>query len=225
MRGFWLASVLTMAALLPTVGKAEPGQNQTPPPPVSAEYEAWQFNDEPIIVNGLIYYPTRRSRFFDGNVMMQVGVYRRVPVYADATLEPHSVIYLPIGRQTMRAYERAGDAGAVGTAGLLVPVPARDDATRPPAPGYAAPSTDVPRPAVTRIESIPRPPRGRDGIWIEFAGERWYSDGPASVFDEERFLQVGTYRGFPVYRDKNRGAEEIWVRTVAGGAVAPYAKR
>ena len=62
--------------------------------------QLWQFNDEPIMVNGLIYFPTRERRFFDGEIMSQVGVYRRVPVYADVTLEPHSVIYLPIGRST-----------------------------------------------------------------------------------------------------------------------------
>ena len=254
MKRFLTAGVLTLAVLLPKVGSAQAYQFKTPPPPVTAQYEAWQFSDEPIIVNGLIYYPTRETRFFDGEIMSQVGVYRRVPVYADVTLEPHSVIYLPVGRQMMRGYERRrdgelagttgsrmpafpveipspltsaaearelapealGSAAAVGTAGSFPPMPARESA--------AAAPTNVPRPPRTRIESIP-PPRDNDGVWVEYAGSRWYADGPATVFDDDRFVQIGLYRGFPVYRDKKRGAEEIWVRVVADGPVAPYAKR
>jgi hypothetical protein len=180
-----------------------------------------------------------------------------VPVYADVTLEPHSVIYLPVGRSMMRGYERrrdgelagttgsrmpafpveipspltaaaepreltpealaaGGSVAAVGTAGSVLPAPARESA--------AAAPTNVPRPSRTPIESIPRP-RDIDGVWVEYAGSRWYADGPATVFDDDRFVQIGVYRGFPVYRDKKRGAEEIWVRVVADGPVAPYAKR
>jgi hypothetical protein len=239
-----------LALLLPHSGSAQVYQFKTPPPPVSAQYEAWQFNDEPLIVNGLIYYPTRETRFFDGEIMAQVAVFRRVPVYADVTLEPHSVIYIPVGRQMMRGYERrregelAGTTGSrtpafpvdvlssaatpralrpdspaiVATAGSSIPAPARDSA----APGDHGP--DVPKPVRTHIESIPRP-QGNDGVWLEYAGTRWYADGSAAVFDPNRFVQIGIYRGFPVYRDKDRGPEEIWVRVVADGPVAPYSKR
>ena len=85
-------------------------------------------------------------------------------------------------------------------------------------------SGDIPKPARTHVESIPRP-RDNDGIWLEYGGSRWYADGPAAVFDAARFMQIGLYRGFPVYRDKDRGADEIWVRVVEDGPVAPYAKR
>src|SRR5262245_30353193 len=81
-------------------------QFRTPPPPVTAQYAEWQVNSEPIIVNSLVYYPTRETRFFDGEIMAQVGVYRSVPVYADVTLEAHSVIYVPVGRNLVRGYER-----------------------------------------------------------------------------------------------------------------------
>jgi len=248
-------AVLTLAVLLPHIGSAQVYQFRTPPPPVSAQYEAWQFNDEPILVNGLIYYPTRATRFFDGGIMSQVGVYRRVPVYADVTLEPHSVIYIPVGRQLMRGYERRREGELAGTTGSRTPAfpvevaspftaaprelrpddlaftvatsgsaePLAVRAVTPSGPEPAA-AKDVPKPARTHIESIPRP-RDNDGIWLEYAGARWYADGPSAVFDGNRFVQIGNYRGFPVYRDKNRGAEEIWVRVVADGPVAPYVKR
>jgi hypothetical protein len=251
MKGLLCVAVVTMALLLPNVGSAQVYQWKTPAPPVTAQYEAWQFNDEPIIVNGLIYYPTRETRFFDGEIMSQVGVYRRVPVYADVTLEPHSVIYLPIGRQMMRGYERRREGELAGTTGSRMPAfpvdvaspltttprDLRPEALGPigtvgaaiptPAPELAIETKEpanVPRPAPTRVESIPRP-RDNDGVWLEYAGTRWYSDGPAAVFDANRFIEIGNYRGFPVYRDKNRGADEIWVRVVPGGPVAPYAKR
>src|ERR1051325_2601398 len=109
--------VLSLPMLLSTTVTAQVYQWRTPPPPVSAQYAEWQFNSEPIIVNSVLYYPTRETRFFDGEIMSQVGVYRRVPVYADVTLEPHSVIYLPIGRQTMRGYERRREGELAGTTG------------------------------------------------------------------------------------------------------------
>jgi hypothetical protein len=248
MKHLFFGAVLTMAGLLPNIGSAQVYQTKTPTPPVSAQYELWQFNDEPIMVNGLIYFPTRERRFFDGEIMSQVGVYRRVPVYADVTLEPHSVIYLPIGRSTMRGYERRREGELAGTTGSRMsafPVDVASSITTEPreiTPGQLsaigtsgetpprftdAPSAEpasVPKPTPTHIESIPHP-RDNDGVWLEYAGSRWYSDGPAAVFDGDRFIEIGNYRGFPVYRDKTRGAEEIWVRVVADGPVAPYTKR
>lgn len=235
MRGSTVGAVLCMALLMPKVGNAQPT--------VTAQSADWQISSQPIVVDGLVYYPTRETRFFDKEIMTQTGVYLGVPVYADVTLEPYSVLYVPLSRMMMRGYERRRDGELAGTTGSRVPsfpVDIRTDAeseartfTIPgaagtggtlPAPGASVFTPDVPRVTRTRMESIPRP-RGNDGIWVEYAGERWYSDGPAVVFDAQRFHQIGVYRGFPVYRDAERGAEEIWVRVVADGPVAPYTKR
>jgi hypothetical protein len=71
----------------------------------------------------------------------------------------------------------------------------------------------------------PEPPAGAaQGVWIQYAGERWYHVGPAVAFDPERFVPTGEYRGFPVYRAKN-GGEEIYVPVVRDGGLTPYAKR
>jgi hypothetical protein len=228
--------VVTIILALPNVGRAQP--------PVTAATADWQVNNEPILVNGVVYHPTRETRFFDPRIMTQTGVYEFVPVYADVTLEPHSVVYVPISRMMMRGYERRRDGELAGTQGSRVPafpveiasgVPVTDDrmVTMPAAVATRGSLadlrplpmiSDIPRPERTGVESIPLP-RSNDGIWLEYAGQRWYADGPAVEYDDARFIQIGEYRGFPVYRDKARGAEEIWVRVDVNGPVAPYAKR
>jgi hypothetical protein len=121
MRACVFGLFLTVAVLLPKTGNAQVYQFRTPSPVLTATAADWQINSDPIVVSGLIYYPTRGFRFFDGQVMMQVGVVDRVPVYADSTLEPFSVIYVPIGRDRMREYERRRDAELAGTTGSRAP--------------------------------------------------------------------------------------------------------
>ena len=53
--------------------------------------------------------------------MMQQGVYQGVPIYADVTLQPFSVVYVPITRSTMRAYERKREGDLAGTTGSRTP--------------------------------------------------------------------------------------------------------
>jgi len=110
-----------VAVLLPTIGNAQVYQFRTPPPEVSASNASWQVNSEPIIFQGLIYYPTREYRIFDGQVMAQIGVYQGVPVYADTTLEPWSVAYVPVGRDRVRAWERPRERELAGTTGSRSP--------------------------------------------------------------------------------------------------------
>ena len=59
--------------------------------------------------------------------------------------------------------------------------------------------------AATR-SSRPVPPSGLrpDGVWLDFNGARWYSDGAAESFSPDRFEPMGEYHGFPVYRDKQQ---------------------
>jgi len=121
MRAFVFGLFLSVAVLLPKTGNAQVYQLRTPSPVVTASASDWQINSDPVVVNGLVYYPTRGFRFFDGQVMMQVGVVERVPVYADTTLEPFSIIYVPIGRDRMREYERRRDGELAGTTGSRPP--------------------------------------------------------------------------------------------------------
>jgi len=220
-----LFAFLVAAVLLPNFGNAQVFQTGTPAPPATAEYAEWQFSNEPMVFNGLIYYPTRQTRFFDSQTMMQTGVYRSVPVYADVTLQPHSVVFVPVGRGLMRAYEvnAVRDIGAfpqmrsperpAGTAGAAVPAPA------PMTSSSSDDLTNIPRP--TRMESLRRP-ESNDGVWLEYDGSRYYSRGKAVAFDPARFKQIGDYRGFAVFRTNGGSTDEIWVSIVKDGPVAPY---
>jgi hypothetical protein len=241
MRARWVVAVLFVAMLLPKSGKAQVYQVATPAPQVTATASPWQIDNQPISVQGIVYYPTAFVRPFDGNVMTQVGYFDRVPIYADKTLEPFSIVYVPVARG-MRSYERARVGEMAGTTGSQAPTlpvqPASAVATEQPVvggevvgtrgavvpvPTDRAPMTVMPRPTPTRVETVPRP-RATDGVWIRYDGAKWYSDGAAVPFVADRFVKIGTYQGFPVYRERGN-AQEIWVTVVEDGPVAPYVKR
>jgi len=260
MRACTLGLCLTAAVLFPKSGNAQVFSFRTPPPTVSAAGADWQINSDPIVVAGVVYYPTRGFRPFDGQVMAQVGIFDRVPVYADTTLETSSVIYVPIGGARMREYERRREGELAGTTGSRPPafpvVIATERAPFEPEPGTSgAPATigggvrtdtavaasgrsesvahgavstvgapDRSRTRRSSIESIARPDAA-NGVWLEFDGSRWYSDGPAASFSPDRFEPVGDYHGFAVYRDRTSRKNEIWISVVKDGPLAPYSKR
>ncbi len=55
--------------------------------------------------------------FFSGDQMVRTGYYNGVPLYADTTIEPYSVVLVPVGRGQMRPYERIRDGELAGTTG------------------------------------------------------------------------------------------------------------
>src|SRR4029450_4689596 len=101
------------------------------PPGVNAATADWQLNSEPIIVSSTLFQATRATRMFDGQVMVQVGVYQRVPVYADVTLEPNSVVYVPVARNQLRVYERRGDHDLAATTSRTPSFPVESSASAP----------------------------------------------------------------------------------------------
>ncbi|MCU1382607.1 MAG: hypothetical protein JWL71_1304 [Acidobacteria bacterium] len=246
MRGFRLAFVLTVAVLLPNMGNAQVFQFRTPPPDVTAAGALWEMNGDPIMVGGITYDATRAFRLFDGQVMVQTGLFAGVPVYSDATIEPYSELYVPLSSGRMRVYERRRERELAGTTGSHVPtfpvdspsVRARRDRIAITDEPVGTGGSDVPRTASEAASAItPAPARPRhtimtavpsgvpNGVWLEFNGRRWYSDGPAASFSADRFEPIGEYRGFPVYRDKTAGKDDIWVSVVEDGPLAPYRKQ
>ena len=237
MRAFMVSLAMFMAVLFPSVSNAQVYPLRTAPPEVTAAAVDWLINSEPVVVNSSVYLPTRAVRLFDGQVMVQVGVYQGVPVYADATLEPNSIIYVPVGGDRMRTYERRRDRELAGTTGSRTPsfpvespaaIPAEErivGTTGSIVPNVVGSSNAVtPRPHRTVVETIPRP-RATRGVWVDFAGARWYSAGTSASYSPDRFTKVGEYRGFPVYLETGSRKDEIWVQVVADGPVAPYSKR
>ncbi len=260
MRAILVGVVLTVAALVPTNGNAQAYNRPSPPPQVTAAGADWQIQGAPVFYAGNFYYPTGPSIFFDGNVMVRTAVYKGVPIYVDASVDPYGVVYVPIGGNVVRPYERrragelAGTVGnrppsfpierdvelsvassgtglmtpptgvtidpdvtpegerAIGTRGTIVPRTARGDGTITPA---------LARPAHTIVESIPQP-RTNSGIWLEFNGARYYSNGAAVPYAPDRFTPIGEHHGFPVYRNVRGSSNEIFVAVVKGGPLAPF---
>jgi hypothetical protein len=121
MRTIIAGTVVIVVGLGVSVGNAQVYQLPTPVPQVTAATAEWQLRAEPIFYSGDFYYPTGPSVFFDGNVMVRSGVYQGVPLYVDATLEPYSIVYVPVGRNVMRPYERPRAGSLTGTTGSRTP--------------------------------------------------------------------------------------------------------
>jgi hypothetical protein len=237
MRACVLSFIAIMAVLVPIVGTAQPYPLRTAPPEVTAATADWQLNSEPIIVSSTLFQPTRATRMFDGQVMVQVGVYQRIPVYADVTLEPDSIIYVPVSRNQLRVYERRRDHDLAATTGSRTPsFPVERPAVRSVeeravgtaggiVPAGVASGNAIPRPPRTVMETIQRPRSGSNGVWLDFVGIRWFSNGVATPYSANRFTKVGEYRGFPVYAETAGSKDTIWVQVVKNGPLAPYARR
>ena len=121
MRVCTLGVVLSVALLSPKAAHAQAYAFGSPLPEVTAGIAEWQTRSEPIIVNGLVYFPTPATRMFDPSVMVQTSVYQGVPIYTDVTIEPNSVVYVPLTRTNMRWYERKRQGYLAGTAGSRTP--------------------------------------------------------------------------------------------------------
>lgn len=199
---------------------------------------------DPIYFGGRFYYPSGPITFFDPNVMSRAGTYDGIAVYTNSVQEPGSIIYLPIGGTSLRPYERlrAGELG--GTTGSRTPsFPVQPPVNSPylsslggplmatvqsppgyqPAPTAAQPS--APQPQHVRIVMIPAP-TGDSGLWVEFGGTRWYHEGESVTLEGDSFDQIGSYKGFSVYRPKSGDDRTIFVQTQRdGNMLARYVKR
>ncbi len=105
----------------PFVGTAQVYSGYAPPPAVTAASASWQLSGQPIFHAGSFYYPAGATVFFDGRVMTRTGHYEGVPLYSDVTLEPFSIVYVPVGGARMRPYERRRDGELAGTVGSRTP--------------------------------------------------------------------------------------------------------
>lgn len=117
------------------------------PPIVTAENDAWYRSREPLIFAGEFYYPAGPTIFFNGNTMVRTGHYNGVPLYADTTIEPYSIVYVPIDRGLMQPYERVRRGDLAGTTGSRTPsFPVRNEPAPRDTPVAAASATSAPQP-------------------------------------------------------------------------------
>jgi hypothetical protein len=93
----------------------------TDPPLVTAAAESWFVLREPVQFAGELYYPAGAAVFFDGNTMVRSGHYNGVPLYTDTTVEPFSIVLVPISRGLLQPYERLRRGELAGTTGSRPP--------------------------------------------------------------------------------------------------------
>ena len=225
----------------------------TDPPLVTAANESWFQLREPIYFAGELYYRAGSAVFFDGNIMVRSGYYNGVPLYVDTTIEPYSIVLVPVRSGLMQPYERLRRGDLAGTTASRTPsFPVRAVPDRYSFPEVAAAPTELPRPigaiAASELTAPVRPngstgvgvqaaapppqaapltsitePEGNGGVWIHYQGMKWVSAGAAVPLHAAEFRAVGQYEGFPVFVRRDH-EKTIYLPTRAG-LVAPYKAR
>jgi hypothetical protein len=111
--------LLLVLLAVPTAAQVQ--SRPTDPPLVTAVNESWYQLREPVQFAGELYYPAGATVFFNGNTMVRTGHYNGIPLYVDATVEPYSIVLVPISRGQMQPYERLRRGNLAGTSGSRAP--------------------------------------------------------------------------------------------------------
>jgi hypothetical protein len=152
---FCRARAFTIAALLlliPCAARAQMIWQPAQAPLVTAENATWFLAGDPVEWNGDRYYPGGAAQFFNAFQMVRAGSFKGIPLYTDTTLQPNSVVFVPLSGGRMQPYERVIPGMVAGTTGSRPPVvvaeigpyaAARDTLNQAPAPPMYAPAYDV----------------------------------------------------------------------------------
>ena len=165
-RALWIFLGIALGTAPQSRPDAQVSVQATQLPTVSAENESWYLNGGPIAYAGNLYYPAGAQVYFNANEMVRSGFYMGVPLYTRTTLEPFSVVFVPLAGGRLQPYARPRTGELTGTAGSTpgtLPTPPQ---TVPPAglspQAAGAPSEtaqllsmQLPRPAV--VDPV-RPP-------------------------------------------------------------------
>jgi hypothetical protein len=130
----------------------------TPLPTVTANSESWYLSGEPLLHDGNVYYPRGAVVYFDRDEFVRSGFYRGIPLYSRTTIEPFSIVFVPLAGGLMQPYvrPRTGElVGTIGSFGPTMPTPVPSDERRATAVAQApGPPTSLPGPV--DIEGRPR---------------------------------------------------------------------
>jgi hypothetical protein len=114
------AGGVVFAATLLSSAAAQVNIQPTPQPIVTAENEPWYRSGEPIMFAGNLYYPAGAAIHFLANEMVRSALHQGVPLYSRTTIEPYSVVFVPIAGGMMQPYERRRTGELAGTSGSSV---------------------------------------------------------------------------------------------------------
>lgn len=114
-------AVAAVALILQATGVAQINVRPTQEPIITAENETWYLNGGPITFAGNIYYPTGPDIYFKPYEMVRSGDFNGVPLYSRTTIEPWSIVYVPLPGRLMKPYERRRTGDIAGTVGSMLP--------------------------------------------------------------------------------------------------------
>jgi hypothetical protein len=112
---------IVLLLLLSSPAAAQVQNRPTDPPLVTAANESWYLLGEPLQFGGELFYRAGAAVFFNGNTMVRIGHYNGVPMYADTTVEPFSIILVPVTSGLLQPYERLRRGELAGTTGSRAP--------------------------------------------------------------------------------------------------------
>jgi hypothetical protein len=115
-----LAAGTLWTILLAPAGLAQVNIQPTPAPAVTAENEAWYKDGDPIMFAGNLYYRAGPAIHFIANEMVRSAFHEGIPLYSRTTIEPYSVVFVPMAGGMMQPYERRRTGDLAGTSGSSV---------------------------------------------------------------------------------------------------------
>lgn len=152
---FCRARALVIAAslvLIPSAARAQMIWQPAPAPLVTADNTSWFVAGDPVEWNGDRYYPGGAVQFFNAFQMVRAGSFKGIPLYTDTTLQPNSIVFVPLSGARMQPYERTIPGMVAGMTGSRPPVVVAeigpysappDGLTQAAAPPTFAPAYDV----------------------------------------------------------------------------------
>jgi hypothetical protein len=151
--------------MLATVARAQVNIQPTPPPTVSAENESWYQRGEPIMFAGNLYYRAGAAVHFNDREMVRSGSYQGVPLYSKTTIEPYSVVFVPVDGGRLQPYERPRTGELAGTSGssvAVLPVEIASAGATPPA--IQAPAPPIVASPSSGFEDVAGPSRRQTDV-------------------------------------------------------------
>ena len=122
---FCRARALVIAAslvLIPSAARAQMIWQPAPAPLVTADNTSWFVAGDPVEWNGDRYYPGGAVQFFNAFQMVRAGSFKGIPLYTDTTLQPNSIVFVPLSGARMQPYERTIPGMVAGMTGSRPPV-------------------------------------------------------------------------------------------------------